>query len=85
LGSLTLGFGEREESLVFVEGRVGGAQAGVAGAVDSFGCVVCDELGGWVVGVEFDLVYCWDDLRGVNFEILLQERINKNLPCKMDH
>lgn len=30
--------------------------------MDSFGGIVCDELGGGVVGVEFDLVYCWDDL-----------------------
>jgi hypothetical protein len=62
LGRLALGFCERQEGFVFVEGRVGGAEAGVAGAVDSFGGVVGDELGGWVVGVEFDLVYCWDDL-----------------------
>lgn len=30
--------------------------------MDALGGVVCDELGGWVVGVEFDLVNSWDNL-----------------------
>ena len=60
--SLALGLGEAEESLVLVERRVGATEAGVAGAVDALGGVICDELGGGVVGVEFDLVDCWNDL-----------------------
>lgn len=63
MGSLAFGLGEGKESLVFVEGGVGAAEAGVAGGVDSFGGVVGDKLGGGVVGVEFDLVDCWDDLQ----------------------
>lgn len=60
--SLALGLGEAEESLVLVERGVGATEAGVSGAVDTLGGVVCYELWGGVVGVEFDLVDCWDDL-----------------------
>lgn len=63
MGSLALRLSKGKESLVFVEGRVGATEAGVTGAVDSFGGVVGDELWGGVVGVEFDLVDCWDDLQ----------------------
>lgn len=59
---LALGLGHREKGLVAVERRVGAAEAGVSGAVDALGLAVLDELGGWVVGVEFDLVNSWDDL-----------------------
>jgi len=62
LRSLALGLGEAEESLVLVERGVGATEAGVSGAVDTLGGVVCYELWGGVVGVEFDLVDCWDDL-----------------------
>lgn len=57
-----LGLGDGEEGLVGVEGRVGAAQAGVAGGVDALGGVVGDELGGGVAGVELDLVDGGDDL-----------------------
>lgn len=51
-----------EEGLILVERRAGAAEAGVARAVDAFGGVVGDELGGGVVGVKLDLVDGWDDL-----------------------
>lgn len=31
--------------------------------MDALGGVVGDELGRWVVGVEFDLVNSWDNLK----------------------
>jgi hypothetical protein len=34
--------------------------------MDALRGVVSDELGGWVVGVEFDLVDCWNDLAEVS-------------------
>lgn len=63
MGGFALGFSHGEQRLVFVERGVGASETGVACAVDAFGGVVGDEFGGGVVGVEFDLVYCWDDLR----------------------
>jgi hypothetical protein len=53
---------ELEESGVLVQRRGGGAEAGVGGGVDALGGVVGDELGGGVVGVEFDLVNGWHNL-----------------------
>lgn len=62
LGCLALLFSQLQERRVLVERRVGGSQAGVAGRVDALGRVVGDELGRWVVGVQFDLVDSRDDL-----------------------
>lgn len=53
---------ELEEGGVLVQRRVGGAEARVGGGVDALGGVVGDQLGGGVVGVEFDLVNGWDNL-----------------------
>lgn len=64
LRRLALLFSKREQSLVLVKRRVGGSETRVAGSVDALGGVVGDELGGWVVGVDLDLVYGWDDLAG---------------------
>lgn len=50
------------EGSVGVEGRVCGAQARVAGAVDALGRVVGDELGRRVARVQLDLVGGGDDL-----------------------
>lgn len=54
---------ELEEGGILVQRRGGGAEAGVCGGVDALGGVVGDELGRWVVGVEFDLVNSWDNLK----------------------
>jgi hypothetical protein len=71
LGSLALVLGNLEEGRVLVQGRVGGAQAGVTGGVDALGGVVGDQLGGGVVGVQLDLVDGGDDLAaGVIQELL---------------
>ena len=50
------------------ERRVGGAEAGVGSAVDALLLTVLDELGGGVVGVEFDLVDRGNGLAGVVLE-----------------
>ena len=50
------------------ERRVGGAEAGVGSAVDALLLTVLDELGGGVVGVEFDLVDGGNGLAGVVLE-----------------
>lgn len=56
LDRLALGVGNGLEGVVGVEGRVGRAQARVAGAVDALGLVVGDELGRGVAGVQLNLV-----------------------------
>jgi hypothetical protein len=44
--------------------------------MDALGGVVSDELGGWVVGVEFDLVDCWNDLAEVSGPVPSQAGVN---------
>lgn len=50
------------EGLVAVKRRVSASKARVTCGVDSLGGVVCDKLGGGVVGMQLDLVDRWDDL-----------------------
>jgi hypothetical protein len=62
LWGLALGGSEVEQCRVFVEWGVGTTKAGVAREVDALGFTEGDEFRGGVIGVKFDLVYCWDDL-----------------------
>lgn len=63
LHGLALALCDVQQLLVLVERRVGAAQAGVTSAVDTLGSAVSDELGRWVIWVEFDLIDRRDDLR----------------------
>ena len=72
LRSLALLLSDLQESGVPVERRVGGAETRVTSGVDALGGVVGNQLGGGVVGVQFDLVDGGDDLGGGVIEKLLQ-------------
>jgi len=65
---LALALSNLLQDLVVSERRVGGAEAGVGSAVDTLLLTVLDELGGGVVGVEFDLVDGGNGLAGVVLE-----------------
>jgi hypothetical protein len=71
---LALALGNLLQGLVVGKRRVGGAEAGVGSAVNALLLAVVDELGGGVVGVEFDLVDGGDGLAGLvleeNLEVL---------------
>lgn len=72
LGSLALLLSQLQEGRVPVERRVGGAQAGVAGAVDALGHVVGNQLRRGVVGVQLDLVDGGGDLAARVVQELLE-------------
>ena len=65
---LALALGNLLQDLVVGKRRVGGAEAGVGSAVDALLLTVLDELGGRVVGVEFDLVDGGNGLAGFVLE-----------------
>jgi hypothetical protein len=71
-GSLALGLSKLNERLVLRERAVGAAKAGVSRGVDALLLAVLDELWGWVVGVELDLVDGWDGLAGGVVEEFLE-------------
>lgn len=56
----------RSKFLVLIKRRIGTAKAGVAGTMDTFRAVVGNQFGTGIVGVEFDLIYCRDDLGHVS-------------------
>lgn len=69
---LALGLGDLGKSLILRKRAVGGAQAGVGGAVDALLLAVVDQLRRWVVWVELDLVDGRDGLAARVVEKLLQ-------------
>ena len=56
LRCLALGLCDLEQGLVGIEGRIGGAEARVARAMDALGFVVLDQLGRRVAWMKLDLV-----------------------------
>lgn len=80
---LALALSNLSKSLVLGKGRVGGAKAGVGGAVDTLLFAVLEELRRRVVGVQLNLVDGWNGLaRGVveeDLEVLDAEVGNTNV------
>lgn len=62
LRSFSFLLGDLEQCRIFVQRRVCRSEAGVSGTVNSLRGIVCHKFRRRIVGVQLDLVDCWDDL-----------------------